>query len=275
MNTATATVTDGKLAPMQKQGDALIVGQNITAQALIDDFNTFKTAELEGQKKACAAIIHAALIGRNASHSEFGLATSGMVESTRTKDADGKAVDGPDTKMARKFQSYVRNVWGAIKHQRMSPEKVEGYTNSQKLYEDASLALDGKVRIADKLEIVPEWPGIRWDGELLEVIEKRNAARKNTKAVTQAAEEMGLQGTTMADLLSLSPEQVSALKANAEKLRRDEEQKKRLDKINKRIEKLAKDLYSEYGADDAEHILKAALEKVAELATSSQAGALL
>jgi len=235
---ATLAVVEQRMEPIAK-GDP-VVAKQFTAQAAINLFTEFTTAVNTAAGKQCAAFQSFAVQTRNASIEEVRLALQGVVESTR-ETVDGKRTDTPATPMARKFQSMARAVFGAIRFGSVSLDEVGAYVNSQALYDDCRAALAEH--------------GIDWRG-MLDTEKAANAVkREHRAAVKDAAEEDGIE-----DVLTLSPEQFTALKGKAAKKLAEKQAKAKLESMEKRAEKLAADLLKSYGPDDAETVLKMALE---------------
>lgn len=238
---ATAAVFDGKLEPIAKSEP--LVGQQFTPQAALNLFAEFTTAVNSEAGAVCRVIVNAMVQSRNASVEEFGNATKAIVESTRIT-IDNKREDTDTTALARKFQSMTRAIWGAIRGGFLSLDEASSFTNSQALYDTARKCLkDAQI----------DWKGLA-DAEK-EANAAKNAMRK---AMTEAADEEG------DDVLTLTPEQFTALKSKAAKKLQEKQAQAKLESMEKRAEKIAADLVKSYGLDDAEHVLKLAMEKLVQ-----------
>lgn len=241
---ATLAVVEGKLAPITAAQD--VVPSQFTAQAAINLFGEFTTAVNSAGGSQCRILQAFAYQSRNASQEEVRLALSGVVESTRISE-ENKRIDTAETPMARKFQSMARAIWGAIRFAGFGLDEAGAYVNSQSLYDDCRKALAEH--------------GIDWKG-LTDAEKAQSTAKKATvKAMKEVAEEEGAD-----DVLALTPEQFSTLKAKAAAKLADKAAKAKLESMEKRAEKLAKDLVASYGLDDAESVLKAALENLTKVA---------
>lgn len=239
---ATAVVVDGKLDPISKSEP--IVPAQFTAQAAINLYSEFTTAVNSAAGKQCAILQSFAIQTRNADVGEVKSALSGVVEYTRST-VDNKRQDGPETPMARKFQSMARAIFGAVRFAGFGLMNVKDYVNSQALYDDCRKAL------ADA--------GIDWSGMLDADKVKAKAHKEAKKAVDEAATEAGIDSS---DILTLTPEQLASLKSAASAKIAQKKAKEKLESMEKRAEKLAADLIKSYGIDDAETVLKMALEKL-------------
>lgn len=239
MNTATASVVENKLTPIAAAAE--VVPAQFTAQAAINLFGDFTTAVNSEAGRVCAVFQAFAIQARNATAEEIKAATSGVVESTRIT-VDNKRTDTERTALARKFQSMARAIWGAFRFAGVSLDEIRAYTNSQALYDAARKALSDA--------------GIDWRG-MLEADKAADKAKAELrKAAVEVAEETG------DDVLTLSPEQFAELRTKAQKKLAEKKAKAKLESMEKRAEKLAKDLIESYGIDDAETVLKMALEKL-------------
>lgn len=236
----TLAVVEGKLSPITASAE--VVPSQFTAQAAINLYSEFTTAVNSAAGKQCSILQSFAIQSRNATQEEIRLALSGVVESTRVT-VDNKREDTVETPMARKFQSMARAIWGAIRYAGFPLDGVSSYVNSQALYDDARAALKDA--------------GIDWKG--LTDSEKAQAQAKKAQksAVKEAAEDDGIE-----DLATLTPEQFTALKSKAQQKLAEKQAKAKLESMEKRAEKLAKDLIASYGLDDAEMVLKMAIEKI-------------
>jgi len=237
---STLAVVTGKLEPIGPAAE--LVGQQFTPQAALNLFHEFTTAVNSAAGAQCQAFQSFAIQSRNATAEDVRLALSGVVESTRIT-VDNKRQDTESTPMARKFQSMARAVWGSIRFGGMSIDVVTSYVNSQSLYDDCRAALDEH--------------GIDWKGLTDSEKAHREAARASKAAMKEAAEEEGAD-----DVLSLTPEQFTALKSKAAVKLAEKQAKAKLESMEKRAEKLAKDLVASYGLDDAETVLKMAIERI-------------
>jgi len=239
---ATAAVVDLKLSPIAKAEP--IVGQQFTAQAALNLFERFTTV-VNSEAGAVTKVIIAVMVqARNATVEDFGLATKSVVESTRLT-VDNKRIDTTATPLARKFQSMTRAIWGAIRSGYLSLDEAQSFTNSQELYDVARGVLaDAKI----------DWKGLS-DAEK----EQKAAKRDLKKAMAEVADE-----ETDGDILTLTPEQFTALKGKAAKKLAEKQAQAKLESMEKRAEKIAKDLVASYGLDEAEHVLKMALEKLVQ-----------
>lgn len=241
---ATAAVIDGKLEPIQAAPE--VIAKQFTAQAAINLFTEFTAAVNNAGGTQCRILQSFAVQSRNASQDEIRLALQGLVESTRVKEGE-KTVDTPATAMARKFQSMARAIWGAIRYASVSLDSFAGYVNSQVMYDDARKALTDH--------------GIDWKG-LTDAEKAATTAKRATKAATkEAAEEEGID-----DVLTLTPEQFTALKSKAAAKLAEKAAQDKLASMEKRAKKMAEDLAKSYGLDDAEYVLKLALENLTKLA---------
>jgi len=237
---ATLAVVEGKMLPISAQPD--LVPSQFTAQAAINLYTEFTTAVNSAAGKQCSILQSFAIQSRNASQDEIRLALAGVVESTRIT-VENKREDTTATPMARKFQSMARAIWGSIRYAGFSLDVVGAYVNSQSLYDDCRQALkDAGI----------DWKGLT-DGE-----KAATQAKKETKsAMKAAADDEGVE-----DVLTLSPEQFTALKSKAAQKLAEQKAKDKLTSMEKRAEKLAKDLIASYGLDDAETVLKMAIERI-------------
>lgn len=252
--TSTAQVVDLKLSPITAA--VAVVAPQITTQGLQEFANSFIVIGKTADADKALAVARSTDISRNASPEELDRALSGIVEGTRSsveKDGKSKREDGDNTAMARKFASHLRAVYGAVKFKRMTQDEAFAFYNSEKLYSYACKVLAG-----DEERGIP---AIVWNGELVTQRDARNAARKVRGSMKDAAEEMGVD-----DVLDLSPEQFSALKAKAQSLANTKAIKARIEKVEKAAAKLAASLVRDYGFDDADDILSRAREAVAQLA---------
>lgn len=240
MQTATATVVENKLEPISGAVDA--VRLDFTPQAAINQFREFTIAVNEGGNAVCRAIVNTVIQARNVTAKDFANATSAVVESTRFT-VDNKRVDGDETALARKFQSMTRATFGAVVNGLLALEDIQSYRNSQQLYDDAR-------KLLAECEI--DWTG-RTDAEKA----KDKAHKANKKAVNEAAEEMGIDSGS---ILEMSADDIKALRDKAAVKLAEKEAKAKLESMEKRSKKLAKDLAESFGMDDAEHVLKRALE---------------
>lgn len=240
MNNATATVVEHKLEPIAAAIDVRHV--DFTPQAAINQFREFTIAVNNGGAAVCSAIVNTVLQARNATAKDFANATSAVVESTRFT-VDNKRVDGDETALARKFQSMTRATFGAVLNGLLALEDVQSYRNSQQLYDDAR-------KLLAECEI--DWTG-RTDAEKA----KDKAHKANKKAVNEAAEEMGIDSGS---ILEMSVDDIKALRSKAAEKLAEKEAKAKLEAMEKRSKKLAKDLAESFGPDDAETVLKRALE---------------
>jgi hypothetical protein len=239
-NVATLAVVEGQLSPITAAPE--LIGKQFTAQAAINLFAEFTTAVNSAAGAQCQAFQSFAQQSRNATAEEVRLALSGVVESTRIT-VDNKREDTDATPMARKFQSMARAVWGAVRFGGISLDLVSSYSNSQSLYDDCRTALK---------EHGIDWKGLT-DGE-----KAADQAKKATKAAMK--EVLSEEGDD--DALTLTPEQFTALKAKAKVKLAEKQAKAKLESMEKRAEKLAKDLIASYGVDDAEMVLKMAIERI-------------
>ena len=239
---ATLAVVENRLEPIAK-GEP-VVAKQFTAQAAINLFSEFTSVVNSAAGKQCSILQSFAVQTRNATVEEVRLALQGVVESTR-ETVDGKRTDTPGTPAARKFQSYARAIFGAVRFGSVSLDSLAGYVNSQALYDDCRAALAEH--------------GIDWKG-MLDTEKAANAAKREQKAaVKEAAEDDGIE-----DVLTLTPEQFTALKGKAAAKLAEKQAKAKLESMEKRAEKLAADLIKSYGPDDAEMVLKMALERLTQ-----------
>lgn len=239
---ATLAVVENKLEPISAAAE--VIPAQFTAQAAINLFQEFTIAVNSAAGKQCAILQAFAIQTRNAEVSEVKSALSGLVESTRST-LDNKRQDGPETAMARKFQSMARAIFGAVRFAGFGLMNVKDYVNSQLLYDDCRKAL------ADA--------GIDWAGMLDTEKAKAKAHKEAKKAVDEAATEAGIDS---GDILTLTPEQLASLKSAASAKIAQKKAKEKLESMEKRAEKLAAELIKSYGIDDAEAVLKMALEKL-------------
>lgn len=242
MQTATATVVENKLEPITGAVDVARV--DFTPQAAINQFREFTIAVNNGGAAVCAAIVNTVIQARNITAKDFANATSAVVESTRFT-VDNKRVDGEDTALARKFQSMTRATFGALVNGLLALEDIQSYRNSQQLYDDAR-------KLLAECEI--DWTG-RTDAEKA----KDKAHKANKKAVNEAAEELGIDSGS---ILEMSAEDIKGLREVAARKLAEKEAKAKLEAMEKRSKKLAKDLAESFGLDDAEQVLKRALEMI-------------
>lgn len=242
MQTATAAVVENKLTPISGAVDVAHV--DFTPQAAINQFREFTNAVNNGGTAVCAAIVNTVIQARNATAKEFANATSAVVESTRFT-VENKRVDGEETALARKFQSMTRATFGAVVNGLLALEEVQAYRNSQQLYDDAR-------RLLAECEI--DWTG-RTDAEKA----KDKAHKANKKAVNEAAEELGIDSGS---ILEMKPEELTVLRETAKRKLAEKEAKAKLEAMERRSKKLAKDLAESFGLDDAETVLKRALEMI-------------
>jgi hypothetical protein len=239
MNTATASVVENKLTPITAAAE--VVPANFTAQAAVNLFGDFTNAVNSESGRVCAVFQAFVTQARNATAEELKAATAGVVESTRIT-VDNKRTDTERTALARKFQSMARAIWGAFRFAGVSLDEIRAYTNSQALYDAARKALNDA--------------GIDWRG-MLEADKAADKAKAELrKAAAEVVEETG------DDVMTLTPEQFGELRTKAQKKLAEKKAKAKLESMGKRAEKLAKDLIDSYGIDDAEAVLKMALEKL-------------
>jgi hypothetical protein len=237
---ATAAVVANKLEPIGQAPE--LIGQVLTGQAGVNAWEAFEDATNFSSKHVCSALVSFIVQGRNATPEDFANATSAAVESTRVANGE-KREDTPRTPLARKFQSMARTIFGAVRTGTMALEEVQGFTNSQSLYDTARKVL---------AERQIDWKGI---SEAAKAADK--AKREQRKAIVEAAEEDDIE-----DVLTLTPDQFKALKGKAAEKLKEKQARAKLESMEKRAAKMAKDLLASYGPDDAETVLKMALEQL-------------
>lgn len=248
MNTATASVVEGKLLPIAAAADA--IPSQFTAQAAINLFSDFTTLVNSEAGAVCQVFQSFVVQARNATAEEIKAATSGVVESTRIT-VDNKRTDTPTTALARKFQSMARAIWGAFRFGGLSLDEIQAFRNSQALYDVSRKCLaDAQL----------DWRGIT---------EADKAANKAKAEMRKAAEEVAEESGD--DVLSLTPEQFTELRSKAAKKLAEKKAQAKLESMDKRASKLAKDLIDSYGIDDAEAVLKMALERLVTVAVGAAA----
>jgi hypothetical protein len=240
--TATAAVVDNKLVPITGASDSQTVV--ITAQGMTHRFQEYQGAGLS----RVAVLVNAVFDGRHADPKAFALATGGMVEGTRST-IEGKRTDGPNTADARKFQAYVRQIWGAVRLGRL---EMEGFSSNEVLVSAARMALAGK---SSDGSLVPEWAPCDWQGTTDADKALDSVKKATSKAVKAAAEDEGID-----DIMSISADQFAALKGKASKKLQEAAAVAKLASMEKRAAKIVDDLIASYGFDDAEAVLKSALE---------------
>lgn len=260
MQTATATVVTEKRLPIAAAAPQPTVV--VTTQGLLPYFQEFKRnvraadkAEEKRSQKKAAQLIACVLDGLNAPTPEqFNKALDGIVAGTRVagKSADGKAtqVDGDDTDAARKFASYCRAIFAAVKSGRMTHEALIGYTNSQALY-------DAAVKACRASETQPrvDRNGYEVDAGAREAKAKANAA----KAARDFAVKRGL-----------TAEQTAALVGTAQAAVEQKRDADAAQRLNDRAIKLAERMIAELGSFDA---AEAFVGKVAAIIATRRAEA--
>lgn len=203
---ATLAVVAGKLEPVKKQ--EVKVAVMITAQAISPAFDSYRAIAQDAAGAKCVLIRDTAAEGLRVAEAlgeagveQFDNALAGVIQGTRSKDADDKWQDGATTDDARKFAAYVRAVFGAIYRGRMTLAEAATYTNNEKFVAEARARLTGG-----------DAP-INWrTGEAIKPTAEREAAkleRAKARAVDKVAEA--------AIMLGHKPEQVERLKARAAK----------------------------------------------------------
>jgi hypothetical protein len=248
METSTGMVVEAKLAPIAK-ADPVIPAQ-FTAQAAINLFSDFTTLVNSEAGAVCQVFQSFVVQARNATADEIKAATSGVVESTRIT-VDNKRTDTPTTALARKFQSMARAIWGAFRFGGLSLDEIQAFRNSQALYDVSRKCLaDAQL----------DWRGIT---------EADKAANKAKAEMRKAAQEVAEESGD--DVLTLTPEQFSELRGKAAKKLAEKKAQAKLESMDKRASKLAKDLIDSYGIDDAEAVLKMALERLVTVAVGAAA----
>lgn len=216
MSTATNAVVEFKMLPIAAavQGDEPQV--QFSPQAAMNQWQEFKSATLAGNSGVCAAIVATVVQARNATVKEFALATSGVVESTRST-VDNKRIDGPDTPLARKFQSMTRATFGAVVNGVLSIEEVQEHRNSQALYDLARKLL---------AECAIDWSGTSDASKAA-----AKAKKANTKAVNEAAEELGIDSGS---ILEMGQDELALLKEKAADKLNQAAAKAKLESLEKR-----------------------------------------
>lgn len=245
MNNATLSVVEGKLEPVTSA--PITKPTAITAQYLSGQFEEFSLSKAisgHSMRDILAATVRGALPAEVA---ELSLACTGLIEGTRTKDAAGKSADGERTAAARKFTSWVKSVYGAIRFAGMSSIELDGYASAEAMY-------------AASVDYRKAAGNIDWKGTD-EATKEAGKAKKAAKgAIEEAAEESGID---TADVLTLLPEDLAKLQAAAKVKLAESAAKAKLAAMEKAAGKLVKSLAKEYGIDDAETVLKRALEMLA------------
>lgn len=245
MKTATATVVEMKLSPIS----AAIVTPTavVTAQYIIGQFDQFDAAKAVSgysMRDILISTVHGILPGEV---KEISLACTGLIEGTRTKGPDGKPCDGDRTAAARKFASWIKSVYGAIRWAAMSEKELAGFASAEAIYA-ASVAYRKAAGDVD-------WKGV--DAATKEAASER---KEKAAAVSEAAGEAGLDS---AALLTMTPDQFAALQQDAAETLAKKAAIAKLEALEKKAKKIAADLVKAYSLDDAEGVLKRALEMIA------------
>lgn len=242
---ATATIVEMKLSPIVAAIDSPTV--QVTAQYLAGQFEEFDLSNSVAGQSARDILIATVRGSLPAEVKALALAITGMIEGTRSKDSAGKLTDGPNTAKARKFASMLQSVYGAIRFAGMPILELEAHPSAQALY-DAS-------RDYRKAAGNVDWKGTD------EATKEATKAKLATKAAVQEAAEEG--GIDTADILTMDPEALKALQEAAKAKLATKAAADKLASMEKRAAKMAKDLIQSYGIDDAETVLKRALEMIA------------
>lgn len=234
---STAQVVDLKMSPI---GAAVaLTGSQFTPQAAMNQWEEFRAATRDGGSAVAKAIINTVVQARNATAKEFALATSGVVESTRFT-VDNKRVDSNETALARKFQSYTRAAFGAVINGLISLEEVQAYSNSQALYDDARKLLS---------ECAIDWTGTS-DAEKAAA----KAKKANSKAVNDAAEELGIDSGS---ILEMGRDELELLREKAAEKLSQAQAKAKLEALERKAKALVKSLEG-LSMDDAFSVLNRA-----------------
>lgn len=250
MNNATLSVVEHKLMPITAAVSTPTV--QVTAQYLTGQFEEFTVSSAisgHSMRDILAATVRCSL---PAEIKDLELACSGLIQSTRKLDATGAQISGKDgdgerTGAARKFASWVKSVYGAVRFAGMSEKEFDGFASADSLYAASVKYRDAAGNI--------DWKGV--DGTTRDATK----AKKATKAAVQeAAEDSGID---TADILTMPPEDLAKLQAAAKVKLAESAAKAKLAAMEKAAGKLVKTLAKEYGIDDAETVLKRALEMLA------------
>lgn len=242
---ATAQIVEMKLSPIA--ASVIVPPVHITAQYLIGQFDEFSASSAvagHSMRDILAATVRASLPAEVA---ELSLAMTGLKESTRGKDSDGKMQDGPRTAAARKFASWVQSVYGAIRFAGMGASEIDGYASADAMYQAS-------------VKYRKEAGEIDWRG--MSEAEKAAGKAKKAKAaaVSEAADEAGMDAD---DILTMTTDQLAELQKQAKVKLAEKEATAKLENLEKKAKKIAADLVKVYSLDDAEGVLKRALEMLA------------
>lgn len=250
MKNATLMVVEGKLDPITSAPigkTAIITAQYLTGQ--FEQFDAAKAVSGYSMRDILIATVHQML---PAEINEVELACSGLIEGTRKVDANGAKIPGKEgegerTDAARKFASWLKSVYGAIRFSGMSEKDLPFYRSAEDIYaasrEYRKLAGD-----------------INWKGVDAATREAKSATSAKAKAVKEVLDE---NGDDIATLLTMTPEQHAALQAEAAKKLAEKEAVAKLEALEKKAKKIAGELVKAHGLDDAESVLKRALEMIA------------
>ena len=179
------------------------------------------------------------------------IATKGVIEASRFKDSDGKWQDGNSTLDARKFVSYARAIWGAVRLGRLPG--FESFSNNETLVKAARAALSGKDDDGkDTGETPCDWRGTS-DAERQAKAERGKIAKAFKEVASEQFDDDG-------ELLTISPQQFAALQQEAKAKLSEKAAQKRLEKMEASAANIADRLLKDYGPDDAETVLKRAIE---------------
>lgn len=241
---ATASVVEMKLKPIAAAVDTPTV--QVTAQYLIGQFDEFSASSAvagHSMRDILAATVRGCLPAEIA---EVSLALTGLKEATRVKEGE-KTVDGPRTGAARKFASWIQSVYGAIRFAGMSAKELDGYASADAMY-------------AASVEYRKQAGGIDWKGNTEAEKEAAKAKKAKAKAVAESAEDAGMDAD---DILTMNAEQLAELQKAAKAKLAEKEATAKLESLEKKAKKIAADLVKVYSLDDAEGVLKRALEMLA------------
>lgn len=250
MTNATLAVVENKLTPISAAIIAPTV--TVTSQYLTGQFEEFTASNAVAgysMRDILAATVRGSL---QAEIKELSLAFTGMIEGTRVKEGE-KTIDGPRTAAARKFASWVKSVYGAVRFAGMPILTLDGYVSADAMY-------------ADSVKFRKEAGNIDWKGTDEATKEAGKVKKATGKAVIEALED---DGKDPVDVLTLSPEDFAKIKAAAAVKLKETAAKDKLAKMEAKAVKLAKSLVADFGLDDAETVLKRALESLAGIAVGS------
>jgi hypothetical protein len=238
-HTATQVVVEEKRQPIAAA--TVTVPVVVTAQGLTEHFREFRKIGHDETKagdkasaKKCAIIVACVLDGLKAPVPEqYNDALSGVIESTRVHvtlpDGTSKIENGRDTSMARKFASYCRAAFAAVKGGRMTAAALLDYSNSQKLYDDAR----------ELCEATADRPKLDRNG--YETTPEQVAAKREAKVVDAARKFAAKRG--------LTSEQAAALVEQSKAGIKTAEAQSAAARLNKRAQTLADRIVEELGID--------------------------